>query len=1154
MIVNSIESNHNRRKYLHLSGTFLLFFANVAVAEVTQASTVALEKSDSQEVSTAQGITTILKKVSFQNQSVLARDEASVDTTEPRARDKKDETDDRINSHGDTVKDTKKADTTISHNIRDSTEIERSSVPDGNRKPRYGEIGDGISGKSTGAKVFSEDHLRYSRTNELTTATVTALNDTKEDNKQNFGNSTLQESSNYDKISDITIVPSMKDKAAIVDERSTTDIMKNSEHKHKEITLMNHTLTQESSSDYRDKKNVSVNGKEAVNTKSFGDDLTTTLRSISENNVKIDERKDKTTKSDHKETVFDLKKDKNTSPSDLEFTKDREYESEDRKLKDRNTELTSLRNASSSKKSLKSTQRHSSTIASEVPDLKKIDEKEHEEEEEEGTVSLANDTYVNHFYRTSTEKDLTGGSPRNRSSDTDLNGTGVTRRKDDPKGEVEIVKNVTHQPILKIVATTNDTPRNESHHNELSNRLKSLYTTKKEQASGTQEYEEDQRIEKLPATSTNATTETAADSTEKRKSIMGKAESQKLFETTTPSIRSNSEEQIHSSTIGSVSHPTPHGRTIELSEINEFSHVEVKPVTVRKEMSGIARNQRRNLSEAIDQRPYPYLKTSREFDYHPVTETSLRLKKNRGNVDVSEEESSAYENTIGRGEETEKKFVITESSVVLENSIHQRKQKPDEKSVNGSTSSTTEGHSASPVTVILLTSLGDNNSSTSETFQAKSDGATGVVVEESKSQRSNENGITGIKREEKVIIASRNEGYDVTGNGITEASLTVEATESPILHSTVLMSNVSKIYPPNTDFQNEPEEAMMIRSTLIVTESTIVDKDTSIVQTNKSTTSMVSSMKNNTIASEIMTIDNSTERNTKEQSASHTNTIVQPSSATLNPNETSSSISTATTVEYEFITLTEARMSSGNNTTERNTTTEVMRILGEKTTPQDDDLFVKNINTTENEITTMKSEDITDVLSTTTIDTTSMIDQIMENETEVKKSTPLVHSTVAEQMDRTEFTRNDFTMNPIDYGSSSSSSIDIDTGMAVGTEDSTEAKDQESFVDVNVTEILVPGVTESPPYSDNTTPRATMDVTMNPSIPFTTTSTVEPKIIWNTSDLPEEEPTDSITTLSSDEITLLVKIVIEGTLHEVCPRLQELRKVLADALTTSMDK
>ncbi|KAL6263148.1 hypothetical protein P5V15_005948 [Pogonomyrmex californicus] len=1077
-------------------GTLLLLFDN-AIAEVTEASVVS-ENSESQKASTLQGSAILTRTSSIhQNRSFAEKDGKNIELTNQKTHDREDRSHDSITDSASRVGE---KDDVPTHAGKSDDESESLSS-DGNRKSRHGEIAAESSGKSTSTKVVSEDLLRHSRKNELTIATAKpAFNDSKQDDK-NLESARLQESSNREEISNMT--KTMTPKENNVNEKLIANVMESSESK-----------DVEKESSVKEEKKVATANKQVISTVKSVEDFSPT----SEDAIKFEEKKEKIIKLDHKEALLKIEpnKDKNTILTDFkEEIKARTVEPHDR-------EPITVRGENFP--GYKKNANDLGTTASEALDLENIDEKGYE-----GAISLINDTYVNYnrFYKTTTEKDFKA-SPGDHS-------TGVNEPHGDPKEEVEIVKNVTHLPILKMVTITNDTAKNDSHINELSNQDETVYDKKKEAVDAK---DENFREKSVDSSISNTTTK-STDNIEEWKSV-GEPESQvKLPEVTTQTVRF---EELNSSTPS----PVPQGRTIGFSGVNKFPNIEMKSTTSTTSTGTdgelLVTQSLRNRTEKMDQRPYPYLKSREPFQV--TTVASLKLKNEDGDV------TSAYENTIGRGE-SEKKLVITEPSVVIENSIQQHKS--SKKNVNESTNSTTKNLPFSPVTTIPVVSAGVVT--TNETFPEGFINGSAKATEMKRS-KSNENDTPGAKEEEKVIV-SRDEGYDVTGNGITEVSLTpdgkevkshsVEAIEESSTSRSV-ETNTPKTVSLNTDVQMEPEEAMMIRSTFAVTESTSMiplDKNAT-TEANRSRTSTTSVADAYTIAP--MILENSTESASKMnvtlQPALSVNQTTESLSATLNPDE--SSIPTTTSIEFEFVSLTEAT-SSGNNATERNTEG---RIFEEQTMSSRITTIQETSatnNSTEDAITTTKSQESTELPVTTENGTpTTKVSDVYHADNETTASPPVIQTTSESQNNHTEFTRNEVTISVID----STSAADA-AGASGITEDPSESKD--SSFDTNITETSAPGATELPPSTGVRTTQPTTNVTKGPSA----TSTLEPRVLWSTAgftESSEEEITESIQTLSPEEVTLLVKIVIEGTLHEVCSRLQDLRKALADVLRDGLDK
>lgn len=1088
-----------------ISGILLLFFA-IVVAEVTETSDAAAsEKSGSQKAALMTG-TTILTRV-YENQSSAGDDDGrDVDPTKRRTHDDSESGSSRDESASNRDGDKDENAASMRSDATKSSDESDDGSSDGGK--RHGEISGENSGKSWSAKAaVSDDSLGLARTNELTAATAKpALNDSRsfDNEKKNLANITLVDSSNREGTS------SAGETAAPVKKGNTVD-----EQQPRKATSAESTerTEKESLAKREERKNVTVlNEKEET--------VTSVASPLSGDAVVKPEKKGKLIKSDHEESISKIEPRKDDEATGSKGNAEENRKSEWNRDRESITVRGVQREDSPREDSKEDEANDLGTTASEAVDLKKIDEKDHGER----TVSLINDTHVNHLHRTLTEKDRRAGSSVNRTADANPGSKG------NPKTEVEVVKNVTHQPILKIVATdTNDTAKDDSR----------LNAVNEEAVHGNSDAvtDEDQR------TRADATTIDDGEADERRRS-MGQPESQvKLAETTTPSARSDEEHTSSSvSDRATTASPVPQGRTIGLSVVNEFPSIEMKPTSSTKDPSsseatssaphgGVTPSSK---TERIDRKPYPYVKSSREPLRATTAMAGLKLE--------SGEETSAYENTIGKGESEKKIVIVTEPSVVIENSIQQQKpnERPDESNV--STNSTTASPSASVTTSgpTVSTDVGSTNATLPE-------GSNGNA--EMTASGSN---VPGVKEEEKVTARRDDEGYDVTGNGITEVSSLAPDGGKPVKSRSGTATESSRAASTNTDIQMEPEEALMIRSSLDVTESTIVPPDKggaseakSIATTRMTPTTGVDTTDH--VAT--MVLENSTEPTPKtnvttERPSSTTtdrsNAELPSAGITLNPDE--SSIPTTTSVEFEFVELTEAAVSSASNATERQS-------FEEQTTKTTIATSVESSASTNNStaetITTARIDESTEFAATTTENGTPTTNQVSvtyhaDNETiEVKNLPPVTSRTSAEDRNnRTESVSNEITVNPIDFTSAGT------TAGAYGiTDDPSGSKDPN--YDANVTRTSPPaGVV------------VTMNVTKSPPASFSTSGTLEPRVLWSTPAFVEsfdEETTDGIQPFSSEDITY-VKIIIEGTLHDVCPRLQDLKQALADVLTNGVDK
>lgn len=1112
---------------LAVSGTLLLLLDDLS-AQAAATPITPLGKFDSQVTPTPQGATTILTRISPSNKSIGEKDGQNVELTSGTPHDGEDGARDRVDP--DESQSEGRSDAPVSHHethasfqASSSAEEEIESA-DGSRKAKYGEISAESSGKSTSTKAVAERPLRLSRTNELTVATTkSALNDSKQDNKKNSENGTLEESPDHEGISAKSVPPSTKEK--LIDDMLNTSNRENSEFKQDinvEETSKNPTLSQKLFVHSDDKKNLTTDTEEIMTVAPTEDSSSTSPKSTNEEQTAKFEKSDKANKSDHKEAVpkLDSRKDKNSTLANFTDRKD----VEDWQSESHDRELTTMRGVQHEDVSeSREDALDPATRASEAFDLEKTDGKKHD-----GAVSLINDTYVN--YKTQTEKD-----PRANTGDqaADVDGS---RGKGDPKKEVEIVENVTHQPILKII-DTNNTAVNHSHANKLGNGQTGVVYKRGKVTVAEDKDREEQKV-------FNASIKDADDGTGERKSI-DKAESQvRSLETTT--LSAQPEEQTTSRVIPS---PIPQGRTIELSDVNEFPSVEVKSTTTTRIDTIFGTAPAVQSTKMITPKPYPYVESVRSLEM--TTKTTSPRPRNSSSGDVAEE-TSAYENTISR-EESGKKLIVTEASVVLENSIQQ--QKSDEKGLSeGPANFTTESSSAALTTVMPIM---DEIRPTNETFPDKSN--SGVKSAGKKDSRTRESDDASATRSGEEAVASRDEDHDVTGNGITEVSLPEddgkEVMPRPVKATTPLKARSTetpitpRVLSPGTDIQTQPEEAMMNLSTIVV-DSTIVPLDTATGANQSTISSTPPASKGIMSTPAAATIEHTklTLKATLQPLANHSG---EAASTTLNPDE--SSMPTTTSIEFEFVGLTDAISSNATEKSVAGRTfkeqTVPMRITTPLTTP--DSSSAKNSSAEEASTMTAKLEDFTELPTTSEheIPTTEPISLTAVNDTD--KVLPTVTGLPVQEQS-TEFMRNEVTTSAID-----STGAVTEIGILDVTVTDEPSASKNSSLDANITLTAAPGATELPSKPIVTVPPDVVkNIMKSPSAPPASTSTLEPEVLGNTpnsSESPEEDVTSDIQTFQ-DEITLLAKIVIEGSPQEICPRMLELKSALAMMLTSGMNK
>ncbi|XP_076634401.1 uncharacterized protein LOC143348266 isoform X2 [Colletes latitarsis] len=631
------------------------------------------------------------------------------------------------------------------------------------------------------------------------------------------------------------------------------------------------------------------------------------------------------------------------------------------------------------------------TKNSEVSDLEKA--------ENDGSVSLINDTNVNysHRYRTSTEE----------TSIENANSTfqdSSTRESGDPKEEVEVVGNVTDAVTQRVME--HQSP------NSTSKRAEDL-----EEARGPDRNEKSTSIEE----------------NDRQKSL------EIMLET---------------------SSPVPRGRTIAFSGINEFSTASSKP--------------------------YPYARSS--------------LKEET--EDATTEEASALENTIGRGQ-AEEKFIVTEASDVLENSIQQFKPAYYEK----------PGNESSTVSMTILEEAAPTNQSVVDVGNAPKT----VLGAEEKSTGTG-NDVPRWTEGRETIDGKGN--FDVTGNGITEVSSKPETANKRAHEAPSREANSTT--RPQTDVQTNAESSMLIRETLNATEQST---EYPLIKANASEKPIALSSDATTLrAPETVTVLPAT----VEDVSNGTNEIPSGVGGTFSPDKASAFVPTTTSIEYEFVGLSETTAFLSQNVTEETP------ILGTSNTtvPTVQDLKNSSEASTIGE-TTAETEvpNVDDRFSSLTDQTTP---QSWEEFT--------THGVFEEQ---TESTTEDVQKTSVTDSWTTVTEEDAITGR-------TEQPDsKDSQLTLNVTESTM----KAPVIVDESTTDAVRATTSNPFA----TGSLQPRVPVSittstptTSDVTMETTAD--TKMSAEEITSLVRIVINGSWYDMCSKIDQLRLTLVKLLTIGMNQ
>ncbi|XP_076678842.1 uncharacterized protein LOC143374540 isoform X2 [Andrena cerasifolii] len=769
----------------------------------------------------------------------------------------------------------------------------------------------------------------------------------------------------------------------------------------------------------------------------------------------------------------------------------------------------------------------------EVLDLKEADEGKGTDE----PISLINDTYVN-YYKTSTEKNFETGlgnqsgaseNPTNFISDE----SAVTHGPGDPKEEVEVVGNMTHPTVEKVVEQQSEdsTLKNAEHLDVLSQ--KSIYNSTKtvepSQASEAQE-------------------------------LISEKHQQKLVDLTTQ--RPNPDE---TSTLQAVSSPVPRGRTIGFSGMNEYPSLEPK-TTVASKIDVSFTKKNISSDKLLDQKPYPYARSSVKEQIH----------NSSNQVDLTTEEPSALENTIGRGR-AEEKFVVTEASDVLENSIQQFKSTYYEKTANeSSTVSTTELRSSIPMTTVSLARV-EEAAPTNQSTNDKSNDLKTIVAPEEKSTSTGNDVPRWIEGRETITSKGN---FDVTGNGITEVSLKPEndnkrtydlpfqeiasrTTLAPSTTESVGKPQTEVGMPSNADVQTNVGSSLLIRSTLNATElfteyplvkanfskgvmSTIPIASPLDAPTVRVTESAM--MLSATTTDEIP-VGNATEPPAPSDT-NGTNEIPTNGSGTLSPDD--AFVQTTTSIAYEFVGLSETTTYLSQNVTEDDSDSHGPLSGAFTTVPTVRDSLAKNSS---NEASTISVSTTTDsFLSISEAKTVDVDDRSL--------SIAVTEQTI---VPTTQF-RDDFTtVLSVVEGETTQTSMLEDVQNSSVIDVWTTTSDEGIVTTVTMGQSPSPG-SKDPHFISNATDTSTeFSLTSNIGTIddrwMVTSSSLRPKVAElsttsssSATDMPKETTGGTMVLPSPEEITSLVRIVMEGSLQEVCPKMDKLKLTLAEILTSAMNR
>lgn len=623
---------------------------------------------------------------------------------------------------------------------------------------------------------------------------------------------------------------------------------------------------------------------------------------------------------------------------------------------------------------------------------------------------------------------------------------------------------------------------------------------------------------------------------------------------------------------------TPKARTISFGGGNRFSSTEEKATGFAKENGDV------NLTK--DFKPYPYFKT-------PTAVVNINASENIDvNVNAIEKKKSAvfnketdeiytYENTINKSKD-EKNYLVTESSVVIDNSI-QTKPVNLKRSSNATkllTDSSILSPSSSSLSSVTVKSIPEPVNNTHADVDVSDNDSLNLNLSDNLKIKDNVNDIP--RNPEEVV--ERKGTVDLAGNGLIGENIEKNSTdrelvtsERPIIEANINQSNVEtqltdEILRVNVTELNEtttmsPTTTLttLTTTTPIMTSTTTTSYEKPVETMNLNSSSIkplgvqlisTSPAATSSDVDEEVTTSGVTANKLEITSSPITEeTTLAPEnmtspenfSKTLTFNSTVSSIDfteiTTAAVEYEFVGLNESTSApfdttSGDADGDRNVSTTLAPKLSSVSSESTDEGITTIETSTGNElltttesnnnltdttasyITTAKDADETTISSEVEATTIEVTKEISGNETNDLSST--------ESIPITEVISSS-------GGGSSSSIITTNSVETTADEFNTTPSVTPTFNPLNVT-------SSTGSNSDEMTSKIESS---------TVATSVEDDFTESTVRVVTE---DDVQRFTPGDVTLLVRIVVEGTWTDICPHLPALKQSLANLLATGMDK
>ncbi|XP_034943295.1 receptor-type tyrosine-protein phosphatase zeta [Chelonus insularis] len=586
---------------------------------------------------------------------------------------------------------------------------------------------------------------------------------------------------------------------------------------------------------------------------------------------------------------------------------------------------------------------------------------------------------------------------------------------------------------------------------------------------------------------------------------------------------------------------TPKGRTISFGESNSFSSTEEKAIGSTKEHLEVGFTK--------EVRPYPYLKSP----------SSSSMNKS---LVKESDEIFALENTIGKNSKDEK-FILTEPSVVIDNSIQQIKPLNQKRSGNSSRIVVNVSESTIRPTLLKI--------NLNSTFEL--------------SDKIKEN-VNDIPRNDDI----RKSTLDLTENGLIDnsdknvtSSDLLKNTQMSFTESTTEMikknENLNETLIKMVDKIKIEEPKVHLTSSNVTEKSAEIKNFPNTTPSNSNSSTLESSISSTTLkipfesTTTVLPVTDNTPASSSSVPILDKNATISKENWKFNSDGRGFDPETTTLgVVYEFVGLTETtepsdiiknvtdnieiNLSSTFPTSSPDMTTPLTNSAINLTTIKiiDDTTVITTLDDNINVTTEFNySEESVSTTESGFIDTTIIPITSSTNSSDVEPVTTIKEIATISSINVTEeFTPLDNSTDNNTFNSSSSSSLDLPTEVSLETpsttpetiiiESSTEMTGNELETSTNVLSSLNSSETNDDTKYETSSQRGPTSFTTSPSVEEQTTMVIT---------IPTSTETQEFT---PEDVPLLVGIVVEGGWADICPHLPALRKSLADLLTTGMEK